>query len=830
MNILLLRGFNNYFNRIVKKYSTLTEYKNNSTSYVDFLNINFNINDGVNTSLIVGGPTQTEDGQVLFWEYNGTPDYLIVYDNGDNEDLIRSRWFILDAEKTRTGQYKLSLKRDVVVDNYDATINAPCFIEKGKIISTLDPLIYNKEGMTFNQIKTSETLLKDNSKMPWLIGYVSQDKKRYPDSDYYESKAPVENVTAWNDVPQQIRNAIGTTKTILAYNSVSENEGLKYKWYGLAYYMSTAYAEFNYNTSTNSWSSSAWNSGDLPSGWAAAAAEGTGPSGTIYLKGSKANTFHSRLATLFKESSNIYNSYKSSNNYQNEDDLASLYEWNGRYIFDANGNLKQIMITDGNIRDGAATNYTYNSSVGQDFANAMRTVITQLQASTVGTGTGSGNYVQITLPVKTIYINANTSTSSTSTVKSYIPANRIQVRQAPYDIFAIPYASATIKKDGSIVTTTNIDVSSQAAVALAQAGGNVVYDVQLLPYFPDTNLIGSVIKDHEIDLTGLVEDQSFTYIKNENNGVIGVIMWMRNSEFTFDIPCSLSIPTESDTMTALDMKLSNECDMYRLVSPNYSGQFEFSLAKNGGYMTKVNIDCTYKPFTPYIHVNPDFKGLYGTDFNDARGLICGGDFSIALVTDQWKNYQLNNKNYQQMFDREIQNLDVNNAYQKTNDIINATVGTLGGGVAGALTGAKAGPYGAIAGAAVGLVGGAVTGAIDVQRNENLRQENKQFKIDMYNYQLGNIQALPQSLARTSALSYNNKLFPMIEYYTCTENEKEILKNKLMYNGMTIMKIGQLNEFIGTGYVKGQIIRFNEFDEDNHMANAIYDEINKGVYL
>lgn len=183
-----------------------------------------------------------------------------------------------------------------------------------------------------------------------------------------------------------------------------------------------------------------------------------------------------------------------------------------------------------------------------------------------------------------------------------------------------------------------------------------------------------------------------------------------------------------------------------------------------------------------------------------------------------------------MFDREIQNLDVNNAYQKTNDIINATVGTLGGGVAGALTGAKAGPYGAIAGAAVGLVGGAVTGAIDVQRNENLRQENKQFKIDMYNYQLGNIQALPQSLARTSALSYNNKLFPMIEYYTCTENEKEILKNKLMYNGMTIMKIGQLNEFIGTGYVKGQIIRFNEFDEDNHMANAIYDEINKGVYL
>jgi len=65
MNILLLRGFNNYFNRIVKKYSTVDDYKANSSSFLELSNINFNPNDGVNTDLIIGGPTQLENNKPL---------------------------------------------------------------------------------------------------------------------------------------------------------------------------------------------------------------------------------------------------------------------------------------------------------------------------------------------------------------------------------------------------------------------------------------------------------------------------------------------------------------------------------------------------------------------------------------------------------------------------------------------------------------------------------------------------------------------------------------------------------------------------------------------
>ena len=52
-----------------------------------------------------------------------------------------------------------------------------------------------------------------------------------------------------------------------------------------------------------------------------------------------------------------------------------------------------------------------------------------------------------------------------------------------------------------------------------------------------------------------------------------------------------------------------------------------------------------QPYQPYIHLNPNFGSLYGEDFNDARGLILGGDFSIATLSNEWKNYETQNKNY-----------------------------------------------------------------------------------------------------------------------------------------------------------------------------------------
>lgn len=103
---------------------------------------------------------------------------------------------------------------------------------------------------------------------------------------------------------------------------------------------------------------------------------------------------------------------------------------------------------------------------------------------------------------------------------------------------------------------------------------------------------------------------------------------------------------------------------------------------------------------------------------------------------------------------------------------------------------------------------------------------------MFNYNLGNIQALPNSMTKTSPLTANFKFYPFIEKYDCTNTEKQALINKLYYNGMTIMRIGTMSEFIQDTptYIKGKLIRLENTDEDYHVINSIAGELNKGVFI
>ena len=186
-----------------------------------------------------------------------------------------------------------------------------------------------------------------------------------------------------------------------------------------------------------------------------------------------------------------------------------------------------------------------------------------------------------------------------------------------------------------------------------------------------------------------------------------------------------------------------------------------------------------------------------------------------------------------MFDRQIKNMDVQNDVNRQGALAQAIVAPITGGAAGAAVGAKAGgAYGAIAGAAIGAIGGGVTAGLDYANSIRMMEENRQYAIDMYSYNLQNIQAIPTSLTKTSALTYNTRVWPFIEYYTCTDAEKDALKDKIKYNGMTIMKIGKLNDYLlgEDNFYKGKLIRLPDVKLDGHMAFEIYNELNKGVYL
>ena len=178
-------------------------------------------------------------------------------------------------------------------------------------------------------------------------------------------------------------------------------------------------------------------------------------------------------------------------------------------------------------------------------------------------------------------------------------------------------------------------------------------------------------------------------------------------------------------------------------------------------------------------------------------------------------------------------MEVNNRVQRIREITGAALGSAQAGIGGAVSGSMFGPVGAVVGGVASMAASAGGGAADVALNDQLRNEALDYKRDMFGYELGNIQALPTSITKTSAFTYNNKIFPILEYYTCTDKEKQALKDKIKYNGMTVMRIGTIGEFLGDGelqYIKGRIIRIDGIEDDFHYLKAIAEEIFKGAFF
>ena len=113
-------------------------------------------------------------GRIPIFTNGQNYDYCIIYDSGTGS-TIQSRWFIMEDNRTREGQYELTLKRDVIADNYDVIKDAPIYVEKAYINDATNPLLFNSEGLQVNQIKQQEYPIKDETESGWVVGYVPRN-------------------------------------------------------------------------------------------------------------------------------------------------------------------------------------------------------------------------------------------------------------------------------------------------------------------------------------------------------------------------------------------------------------------------------------------------------------------------------------------------------------------------------------------------------------------------------------------------------------------------------------------------------------------------------
>ena len=780
---LYLLHYNNYFNRIVKTETALADYLDYSLGSIQ--NVNFNPNDGVDTE------------QIVNWS-GDTPDYVVCV---NEQSQIDSRWFVIEASRTRGLQYLLKLKRDVIADNLASFMQSTAFIKRGYVPNS-NPLIFNSEGNSFNQIKQSETLLTNNIESPWLVLYLA----RYNgDGNHYS----YENQNMTSIIPSE------------DYTLDSLEEYPYYNWFNkYITIVPRGNIEFGLMTVASDSGGAYRLSGYVDGG--AYVQPPTGVSGHNFYPVTPTTAPPSN-PTAFN---NCYTTYSNAFTTTNGLRVNSYTGWGD------DNTLSVVQGEQGKIIKAGSTYYQVNMlrrkvtlaahpdqvvveiTTGSGLANTMATELS-----------GIGNQTSRKLSYRVTSVNTSTGLTEMyeyqlsytqveyeSTYKYTVNPTQSITVDAPYEIFAAPYYDMQITISNGVVVnhTGRLAMNWFQDIVSKYSGVGATYDIQLVPYAP-------------IDTTNWADQVTFT-LKNNSNNNVAVGVFLQRASFNAELPVTLDI--ESDN------KIASETTLYRLVSPNGVGDYEFSPNKNGG-LTSIHVDCTLKPHNPYIQVHPVWGWLYGNSVQeDFRGLICQGDFSLPVLTNEWSTYELQNKNYQAIFDRQIQSQDFQRKWQRASDIVGAISGSLGGAAGGAIAGSVAGPGGAIAGGIVGGVASIAGGVTDVIANEQIYQEQKQASIDTFNMQLGNVKARNNTLSRGSSYDVDNKYFPIIEYYTCTDTELSAFQKQLQYRGMTVEVVGTVEDYLNpseTTYIQGDLIEI-DITDDFHMAREIANVLRGGIRI
>lgn len=740
------------------------------TDYQDYIYqelANVNFNEGDGVSTTLEYVLPIEDG-----------DYLLVADSIGN---VVSRWFILDHDRICRGQnagmYRLQLYRDVIADNYNAVLNSKCYVEKA-ILNDENPLIYNKEPISVNAIRQSGDLLIDDSKMAWIVGFVNREA---PTKTFAINSTVVADYEMSDyKYKKYFTKDANSTTIINGYVYVTNTQ---YSASPTAFkFVLNEYAEQTYLGNSTS-------KGDY---------KYTDQNGTLkaYIQNNGLN-----LAVNISTKHSLYDGISSDSNYN-----SLLYE-EGKVVREGTDFYRIGTKVETHER-------TYRITEDKD-GEYLLTYLTNFMKGFAGYKSGTP-YFEIYIKYYSLRLTKTPIVEGEYTVDYPGKTEHLINKSAPFDVFCIPYSDNMKIKVGKDEVQANKRFAMSIASEIGRNLDKNCYDIQLLPFCPMT---GYKVTDNVFDINS-GDAKRRTAIKKGDQTVYW-LFWSTSNEKSFSIQHPILLD---------NVKMDNQCDTYRLCSPNYNGLYEFNAAKNEG-VDYFNVDITYLPYSSYIHVVPQLKGLYGNYTDQPIGLICQGDFSITYVSDAWKNFVLNNKNYNAIWSREIENLDKVHDIQVQQQRIGAWASALSKGV---IVGSNVNVG---AGVGAGLLSG-IAGEADIRLGEQVYQENKAYKSDIRDYQLDNIKSLPYSIAKTTAYTKNNQLFPVLEKYSCTDEEKQVVADEIINYSMTVGAIGSPVDYVNNswsyrgkesrGYFKGQLIKIDL--NDAHLTDAIAGELARGVYF
>lgn len=815
-------SYNNYFNRRIKRLDTLDDYTENFNYYLQPEVSNISWKDGVNIEVVHNYDIAAN---------NPGWDYVLFIDPETSQ--IHSRWFILEEEQQCRGQWIFKLRRDLIADFWEDFTKAAVYVEKGKLttqleaINDINPLIYNKEDFSANQKKINEIELRDKSKCKWLVGYLN---KNAVIADTGNERGEKSYTTYLNKAAQPDLR-LGSLST--AYFNKFVDRALSAPM--STYFTTSVRANVNY---ANNIYYQYTITKELARYKRISASEYEGniicPTMTPNVGTPAANIW----ADIDAYTTSFF-AWSTAHEGNEGCTMAEYLDVIGLkdkiiYVGDTNKFYK-IRLTQGSAK-------TVNQRVDPVRDSVWYEALVPCMGNCIITSPSINNFkatVEFTPSIKItleeIFNDGYYTTLNPSTMNKTI--------NEAYDAFAIPVLEDTFyfyaRGEGEVEQINFASTDYNSAFAIAQeilSTSSEAIDLQLLPFCP---LPTDWVYEIPVGATGAGKIQfripdntnkiNWSLITDLGGGPRNVLFHLNKTQFSTVIP--FDDPT--DYSTPEKIKECNQLDMWRLSSGDYSSSFEFNPARNGS-VAYFEVDCKYKPYQPYIHIAPNFGGLYGADYNDTRGLVCSStNYSVSRLTDAWETYERNNINYQNAFNRTIEHLDANRDITRIQEIVGAVGGAAGGAASGALMGSMLGPVGTVVGGVAGGVMSAGAGVADVLLNESLYKENKSYQIDQFNLSLENIQALPNTLVATGAQNPNNKVYPVLELYSCTDVEREAYRLKLKYNGWSINVCTEhIEDYIDLSsdtYIKGQIIKI-DIAGAAHEVSEFATEVAKGFIV
>lgn len=847
---LFKRGKYLYSNKLYSLKNTLSDLMSQSSEYSLQENVNFEDTNGLTCQLTINVDYDKANDDFLYYNY--------CYDNTNG-----THWFITGCSKPRQAQYVYTLVRDVFVDFYDSIINSNAIIKRANQITPVTGLAQYKKTMNLSQIKTREIVLEDGAGKGWIYVYLAKNARLTAEDDYF--KIPkVQN--AWNTtvtLTSEMMTNLSAKKLLIMNEMYAKFRLRQIESSGRNIFSS----QFFYQSSRTKCTHNIMTQSSLYSEY--------------YVSG--ALTEDSVIASYIGSQYDTYMTHiKATSEYLIDESYNALVGLDGQVVADTSGKLYTVSVTSYPSPTGSYTVFgtaefskalADNFNWGIEYGDNPLYFDLQGQAYTI-TFTLVTEWGSYYYRIPTAWIN-----------------NRVSTVDCLYDIMAFPIECHVITNllgdSGSIIETKegNLDTSYTDTMnfvqALKTAMGDAIYDIQWLPYGPfdadttsgtfyynlknkqgysntratfinttetTTKTSGDISSSHTGSQTNIVDTEA-TQVSTTCAAYEGVIQsnvaWINLSSNNYHKTVSKKIFTNSTNY--LTNRIRNETTFLRLCGPNWNSTFEFRDVYNNGFNGYI-IDMTLKPYNPFVRVQPLFDGLYGSNYNDPRGLILKGDFSIEQTTEAYRNYQLNNRNYDLIFNRNMQSLDLKNSVALRSDAINMGMdamsiitGSISGASSGAVSGAMTGTaIGAGAGAIAGAVTGVVGGVADLVVNNQLRDMNKSLRLDQrdaalkqYQYQLGNIVALPDTLTRSSSFDAMYRVYPVLEVYTCSDEEKAQLNLAVQWNGIEINQISTLKEQIeyqsGELFISAELIRYYG-DINDQIYAAINERLASGIYI